>query len=353
MSETVDLHGACDKSLFGLRVAERLKRQRGTFDGPVLVADRSVVLSDPAVAWLLDNPGTLLTTPSGRPAAVAVDPADLETGRSALAGSGSLPTVNPAAMPDMFVRKLRRRDKLLVRSVEEQGVAGIERELFGNVYKGITDVVTKYAWPEPAYWTTKLLSRLSVPPNAVTLVGIAAMLAAAWLWLEGEILSGLLFAWLMTFLDTVDGKLARVTVTSSPVGNWLDHATDIIHPPIWWACLAIGIGELHPQSATLLLEGCALLIAAYVVGRLIETAFKKTIGYNAYLWRPFDSAFRLVIARRNTILLIISVGLAAGALVGAYMVAVAWSLVSTVVQMVRFSQALRASRRGDARSWLM
>ena len=40
----------------------------------------------------------------------------------------------------------------------------------------------------------------------------------------------------MTFLDTVDGKLARVTLTSSPFGNVLDHSLDLIHPPFWyWA----------------------------------------------------------------------------------------------------------------------
>ena len=51
----------------------------------------------------------------------------------------------------------------------------------------------------------------------------------------------------MTFLDTVDGKLARVTLTSSRFGNWLDHGNDIIHPPLWWLCLANGLALGSPE----------------------------------------------------------------------------------------------------------
>ena len=54
---------------------------------------------------------------------------------------------------------------------------------------------------------------------------------------------GLLAAWLMTFLDTVDGKLARVSLQSSKLGHWMDHGLDIIHPPIWYWCWAQGLGQ--------------------------------------------------------------------------------------------------------------
>jgi hypothetical protein len=186
--------GCCEQRLFGISPVERLARQRGDLPGPLLIADASVVLSDPAVAWLLENPGKVLTTPSGRRAAVAVEPADEAAGRTAIEAEGSLPTFNPATMPDLFVRKLRRRDKLLVRSLEENGSGSVEQELFSNVYKGVTDVVTKYVWPWPAFWVTKLCAALSVRPNVVTIVGMISMAAAAYLWAEGELVAGLLFA---------------------------------------------------------------------------------------------------------------------------------------------------------------
>lgn len=352
MAELLKILGTCERRLFGITPAERLRRQRCGLSGPMLVADASAVLSDPAIAWLIENPGKVLTAPSGRPMAVAVDPADQEAAIAAIEGSGALPMVNPAEMAEVFIRKLRRRNRLFVRSFDEQP-GMVRRELFANVYKGVTDLVTKYAWPMPAYFVTRALAALSIPPNAVTICGILVMFAAAWLWVEGQIAAGLACAWLMTFLDTVDGKLARVTATSSRLGNKLDHVTDMVHPPIWWVCLAVGIASHQPGASAVLLIDCTIILATYLVGRLVETAFKKAIGYNAYLWQRFDSLFRLVVARRNTILLIMTVGLIGGELVTAFTVSAIWSVISVAIQLTRFFQALKAQRSGRAHSWLM
>ena len=46
----------------------------------------------------------------------------------------------------------------------------------------------------------------------------------------------------MSVLDSVDGKLARLTFTDSRLGNFLDHGLDIVHPPIWYVAWAYGIG---------------------------------------------------------------------------------------------------------------
>lgn len=351
----LEIVGSCETRLFGLSQAERLRRQRGEAPGPVLVAHAAAVLSDAAVAWLLENPGTLLSTPSNRPVAIAVEAGQVVAAKAAIGGrSGGFPELNPAMMPELFVRKLRRRDKLLVRSLDEQSAAAAESELFDSVYKGVTDLVTKYAWPLPALWATRLCAALGVTPNMVTIVGIAAMAVAAWLWVEGAIVAGLGFAWAMTFLDTVDGKLARVTITSSELGNRLDHVTDFVHPPIWWVCLAIGLGHgADPAVRDLVYWSCALILGTYVIGRAAEAWFKYVIGYNAYLWQRFDSRFRLVVSRRNIILLIMTVGVALGAGWQAFAVGAAWSVVSALIQLVRLTQALAQARRGEVRSWLM
>jgi phosphatidylglycerophosphate synthase len=68
----------------------------------------------------------------------------------------------------------------------------------------------------------------------VTIAGIILVFVAFYFFLRGQFLSGLLCAWIMTFLDTVDGKLARTTLTSSKWGDVLDHGIDLIHPPFWY-----------------------------------------------------------------------------------------------------------------------
>jgi phosphatidylglycerophosphate synthase len=221
--------------------------------------------------------------------------------------------------------------------LEESDVIDAERKLFDSVYKGVTDVVTKWVWPSPAFWATRLLASCGVSPNVVTSIGIVCMFLAAYLFAVGSIEAGLVAAWLMTFLDTVDGKLARVAVRSSRLGDKLDHWTDVVHPPVWWACLAIGISS-REHEAVFVLEATALVLACYVVGRFAEVTFKICLGFNQFIWRPFDATFRLVIARRNTILLLLTLGAATGRLYEAWLVAAAWSLVSAAVQCVRLLQ---------------
>jgi phosphatidylglycerophosphate synthase len=51
----------------------------------------------------------------------------------------------------------------------------------------------------------------------------------------------------MTLLDTVDGKLARVTVASSKFGHVLDHGVDIVHPPFWYLAWGLGLGAWRPS----------------------------------------------------------------------------------------------------------
>ena len=96
-----------------------------------------------------------------------------------------------------------------------------------------------------------------------------------------------------------------------------------------------------------------VILIGYVVGRFVERSFKKRFGYNAFLWRPFDSAFRTIVSRRNIILLIMTAGIVIGRPVDAFVAAAAWTFVSAIIQVGRFAQALIASRGGPLPSWLI
>ena len=116
--------------------------------------------------------------------------------------------------------------------------------MFMGTYKGATDLVTKYLWPRPAFYVTRALAPTSITPNIVTALSAVCVVLAFWLFWEGYFLAGLVSAWLMTFLDTVDGKLARTTLTSSKWGDVFDHGIDLIHPPFWYAAWALGLGTV-------------------------------------------------------------------------------------------------------------
>ncbi|MDY0000843.1 MAG: CDP-alcohol phosphatidyltransferase family protein [Polyangia bacterium] len=88
---------------------------------------------------------------------------------------------------------------------------------------------------------TRALARLGVSANAVTLaglgVGIGAGLVAAlggyWASLGAALL---FFAGLL--IDCVDGDLARITLSTSRLGQWLDSLTD----DLGYVALAVGLG---------------------------------------------------------------------------------------------------------------
>jgi phosphatidylglycerophosphate synthase len=347
---SLSIVGECERRIFGLSPRERLARQAERGGDGLLVADASAVLGDSAVVWLADHPGTLLTSAGGRPLAIFVPVEDKERAERVFsAGGEACQRIGGGGLPEVFNRKLRRRETLFAMSLAEQSPLKVERALFASVYKGVTDLVTKWAWPEPAFWVTRTLARIGIPPNAVTAVGMILTLVAAYCFAIGALAEGLIAAWAMTFLDTVDGKLARVTSTSSWLGNLLDHGTDLIHPPLWWICLAIGVAQADPTGGDMLFAAAGVILVTYLIGRVIEGVFKRKLGFNAYIWQRFDSLFRLILARRNTILLIMTAGLAIGASASAYLACAAWSLFSVGIQLIRFGQAWLAR---PIRPWL-
>ena len=132
--------------------------------------------------------------------------------------------------------------------------------------------MTLWVWPLPARAATRWCSRRGITPNAVTVVSYLLTLLVVALWLLGFFAAGLVLAWAMTFLDTVDGKLARVTHASSRTGHVLDHGLDLVHPPIWWAAWAWGLAAGEPGFGD---HAAALwiVVGGYLAGRLLEGLF--------------------------------------------------------------------------------
>jgi CDP-diacylglycerol---glycerol-3-phosphate 3-phosphatidyltransferase len=84
-----------------------------------------------------------------------------------------------------------------------------------------------------AFWTkvftppARLLLRLGVGPDAVTLVGTLGVCAGALVFFpRGELLVGVLVITAFVFSDMLDGTMARLSGTSSKWGAFLDSTLD-------------------------------------------------------------------------------------------------------------------------------
>lgn len=265
----------------------------------------------------------------------------------------TMPRIDLKDLKIDFQQNLKKKDPPYILPVSEENRSLLEKELFSGSYKGVTDLVTKWIWPLPAYWTTHFCVRQGWQPNHVTYLSIVLAILTGLAFWAGFFGIGLLMGWFMTFLDTVDGKLARVTVTSSRIGDVLDHGLDIVHPPLWY--LAWGAGLAGTQAAIPGLEiFMVLMFLGYVGGRLCEGTFQLWLApFDLFIWKKLDSFNRLITARRNPNLLFLSYGWWIDRPdIGLYLV-VFWHLISTVFLAWRVLIAWRTKNaEGTLKSWL-
>ena len=159
----------------------------------------------------------------------------------------------------------------------------------------------------------------------------------------------------MTFLDTVDGKLARVTVTYTKFGDLFDHILDLVHPPLWYLAWGMGLAAFSPVIPGLTVDLAVWLIfIGYVLGRLVEGAFSAWIGkFSLFTWQRTDSYARLIIARRNPCLVLLTIGALFGRPDLGLVAVTVWTLLSTLFLLLRLVMAWRARRAsGSLHSWL-
>jgi phosphatidylglycerophosphate synthase len=181
------------------------------------------------------------------------------------------------------------------------------------------------------------------------------VLVAALLFYNGFFALGLAAAWLMTFLDTVDGKLARVTVNWSTFGHLFDHAIDLISPPFWYLLWGWGLESWRPGISLPLNAAFWLIFVGYIAGRLAEGIFKKFLEPSGiFCWRPLDSYFRLITGRRNPNLILLTAGLLAERPDLGLLAVALWTAASSTFLTARLIMGFREHRRtGSLRSWFL
>lgn len=263
-------------------------------------------------------------------------------------------TIDLADKPGFYNDQLRKTETPFAMRLTPQTRYRIERASYFGAYKGITDILTKYLWPELAFHLTRLAARLRMTPNMVTGIGAALCVVATILFAQGQFWTGMLAGFIFMVLDTVDGKLARCTITSSWWGNIFDHGIDLVHPPFWWIAWAIGTATTaHPLTGELLILTLAAILGGYIVQRIIEGLFIRNFGFHIHVWRKIDSDFRLITARRNPNMVLLFISLLAGR-PDLGLVAVAWwTIISLLVHTLQIVQAYLVKARGNVpASWL-
>jgi phosphatidylglycerophosphate synthase len=314
-------------------VDARLLTQMAAFSGNVFFSsgdgeERGVLLR-------LEAGARLARPPSG----------DLSSWVEALASAGEARPMRRDEFDGYIVNLRRDLEPYLFTVKSDAARQRIERFLFWSNYKGSTDFMTKYVWPPLVWALVRPLARWGVHPNWVTGVSIAATLGAIPLWSAGWWGTGFFLAYLMSLLDSVDGKLARLTYTYSRLGNVLDHGLDLVHPPFWYLAWAWGLSSGDPQSSVF--QASLWMFGFYVADRLCAPIFKRRTGRSIHGYLPIDVQIRTFISRRNVNLPFFTAAVAIDALrpgtgwelsTGVFYAIVAWQAVCVVYHAVRTVQ---------------
>jgi phosphatidylglycerophosphate synthase len=340
------------------RLERGLRRAGAAQDAGALTLFRDdFVYDEVLLRALLAKPGVILVAEDGT--AAAAHGADGTAVEAALrsgdpSNAAGLQAIDPTTLASSYNKTLRKRAAPYLVRLGTMPAVAIERRMFDGAYKGVTDFVTKRVWPWPAFQVTRLCARLGVSPNVVTAISLVFVLVAMVLFWHGQFALGLACAWAMCFLDTVDGKLARVTLRSTPFGNVFDHGIDLIHPPFWYWAWYEGLpAQSDGGDVTLLHLALLLIVVGYIGGRLQEGLFTLLFGIEIHIWRPLDSWFREITARRNPNLFILTVAVLAGRPDQGFIAVAFWSAFCFLFHTMRILQAALAKATGRApTSWL-
>jgi phosphatidylglycerophosphate synthase len=350
---------------FGTTPTERLERLAdragltmtdSAADADIIIRGDHVYGANLFTALTGSAPGTVLIDGAGRTLAARVDATSRDWAADLLdteTPTANMPigavAVDAKALAGQHNAQLRKKLVPLLIPATDRRI--IEKALFADSYKGVTDLVTKYVWPYLALPATRWCAARRITPNQVTLLSALLVVAAFWLFWHGYFGFGLAAAWAMTLLDTIDGKLARVTLQSSPWGGAFDHGIDLIHPPFWYWAWGVGLAAtgmaLNDGNWTL-----GVIVAGYVLQRCEEGLFLVLFRMDMHVWRRFDSLFRQITARRNPNLLILMVATILGAPREGMIAVAAWTALCFLIHLVRIGQALAARRAGPLNSWL-
>lgn len=115
------------------------------------------------------------------------------------------------------------------------------------------------------------LVRLGLTPNAMTLIGTAAAVAASlWFFPRGELLAGTFAVWGFAMFDLLDGAMARARGHSSTFGAVLDSTCDriadgaLLCGVAWWCFQVDGNAPLGGATLACLVFG---LVTSYIKAR--------------------------------------------------------------------------------------
>ncbi len=206
------------------------------------------------------------------------------------------------------------------------------RVLLDHVQKRALDLPGQYVDTPFENLLVRRLAPTNVTPNQITLCTLLLAGVVAALFHGGWLRVGVLLALVVGVLDGVDGKLARLKLQTSKLGE-LEHVGDFFYENGWYLALASHLARAADRPELWYAGG--LLVACDLVDGLLYLAAQRSTGRMLDELTSFDRRFRAVAGRRNVYVMIFVAGFFAGRPAAAFACAVAWAVTTVAVHAVR------------------
>lgn len=236
---------------------------------------------------------------------------------------------------DTYMPNLRRTQEILWRPITRRSECRrAEDVLIGRTQKSVLDWPAEWIHPVFENFAVRILLSTFVTPNMVSIVTGIFGFWITWLFWQGQFGLGLAGAMIVGVLDGIDGKLARVKLLQSRVGE-AEHVLDKLVEYSWYLAIA---GALAAQTG----ETAIWALAIIIIGFTFAEAFLGEL-YRRMSMRQLDDAgsferrFRVIGARRNTIIWALVPFVLEGSLILGFWVMALYAFATFWVVMIRFA----------------
>ena len=213
-----------------------------------------------------------------------------------------------------------------------------ERLLLDAAQNGTLDLPAKLHAPIET-WIIARLCRTRVTPNQITLFTAAISAGVTALFFTGHLGVGLAGALAVGVLDGLDGKQARVKVETTPLGK-REHVVDYVLELSWWTALAFHFASAHQLRGAYIF--LALIVASDLLDRVAKRRVKQRTGRNLDDLAPIDRFVRLIGARRNIYIWLLTLGLLLRTPSEAFLLCGLWGAGTAAIHSWRAFQIARA-----------
>ena len=244
---------------------------------------------------------------------------------------GEIDIVDAARVDDYIVNMRRHVRPLCFPAPRAQDHRRAERIILDAAQNGTLDFPAYVHAPIETAIVWRLCNT-QITPNQVTIAGFIVGCGATAAFALGRVGLGIVAALAFGIVDGLDGKLARVKVETTEHGKW-EHYLDYLIENSWWVAIAFHLWQTaqFPSAFYFL----ALLIGSHLLDEFVKWRAKMATGRLLDDVAPFDRAFRLIAARRNVYVWVLTGGFLLGAFPQSYAIICGWAGFTAAIHLMR------------------